>query len=277
MQLTWAIHRVSLTTHDLGAARSFFGAHLGLGTPVTIDDDTIAFGSGSRGLRLRKPKAALSLAGKELLHASARHFAIEVADLNAVATRLSKAAIAHVEAPAGDFDVPALYTVDPALNVVAFCQATSTHADADADIQPWEKTWGWGVHHVNLQAGNVREAAAFYTEIAGLPEGAWRAPAARGDFSIDPSMLALLPLGTFNRGIHIVLADAGFAKRNSFAHNPTIGGHPAFFVADVKAVKARLEAARIEVSDAGVYAMAGMHQVYVLDPSGNMIEVNQFV
>lgn len=275
--MTWAIHRVSLATHDLAAARTFFGAHLGLGTATPVDDRTLAFGKGSRGLRVRRLAPALATSGKDVLSASARHFAIEVGDLNAVARRLGQSSLPVVEAPPGDFDIPAIYSVDPALNVVAFCQAASAHSDADAEIQPWEKAWSWGVHHVNLQAGNVREAAAFYVEIAGLPEGPWRAPAARGDFSIDPSMLSLLPLGTFNRGIHIVLADAGFAKRNSFAHNPTIGGHPAFFVADVKAVKARLVDARVEVSDAGVYAMAGMHQVYVLDPAGNMIEVNQFV
>ena len=38
-----------------------------------------------------------------------------------------------------------------------------------------------------------------------------------------------------------------------------------------------LEAAGVLVSDAGVYAMAGMRQIYVLDPSSNMIEVNQNV
>jgi hypothetical protein len=48
-------------------------------------------------------------------------------------------------------------------------------------------------------------------------------------------------------------------------------------VPDVQAVKARLEAAGVLVSDAGVYAMAGMRQIYVLDPAANMIEVNQNV
>lgn len=126
-------------------------------------------------------------------------------------------------------------------------------------------------------AADVREAVAFYVEIAGLSEGRWQAPAERGDFSIDPAELAILPLGEGNRGLHIIRPDPGFAFRNAFAHNPSIGGHPAFFVKDVKAVKARLEAAGILVSDAGVYAMAGMHQIYVFDPFANMIEVNQYV
>lgn len=274
--MTWAIHRVSLATHDLQAAGTFFGKHLGLGTATRLSERAISFGKGSRGLRVVKPDRALVRGKDGLLGAvGARHVAIEVDDLDAVATRLARAAITHVEAHPGDFDVPAIYTLDPAGNVVAFCQA-ARGADSD-DIQPWEKDWGWGVHHVNLQAGDVRETVAFYTEMAGLAEGSWRAPAARGNFSIDTSELAVLPLGEFNRGLHIIRPDAGFAIRNDFAHNPSVGGHPAFFVKDVTAVKARLEAAGILVSDAGVYAMLGMHQIYVFDPSANMIEVNQFV
>lgn len=275
--MSWSLHRVSLATHDLAAAETFFGTHLGLGKARRIDDRTIAFGEGSRGLRVRRRQRTLSRSGLDLLvEGGLRHVAIEVADLHAVATRLAKSSIPHVEAPSGDFDVPAVYTVDPALNVVAFCLAPKP-AQAGGDIQPWEKAWGWGLHHVNLEAADVREAIAFYTGIAGLPEGRWRAPAARGNFSIDPVQLSVLSLGDMNRGLHVIRADPGFAIRNGFAHNPSVGGHPAFWVRDVKAVKARLEAAGTLVSDAGVYAMVGMHQIYVQDPTTNMIEVNEFV
>jgi hypothetical protein len=123
----------------------------------------------------------------------------------------------------------------------------------------------------------VREAAAFYVEIAGMTEGLWQAPAAAGDVVVDPSMVSLLSLGDFNRGIHIVRADPGFPTRYSLEHNPTIGGHPAFSVRDVHAVKARLERDRVLVSDAKVYAMDRMYQIYLQDPSANMLEVNQFV
>ena len=155
------------------------------------------------------------------------------------------------------------------MNLVAFCEQ---RPGDEAPAAP-----GWRLHHVNLEAPDVREAVGFYAEIAGMQEGRWRAPAARGDFSIDPAELAVLPLGEDNSGLHIIRPDPGFALRNRFAHNPSIGGHPAFCVADVGAVKARLEAAGFLVSDAGVYAMAGMRQVYVLDPCANMIEVNQVV
>ena len=37
-------------------------------------------------------------------------------------------------------------------------------------VQPWEADWGWGIHHVNLMAHDVRETAAFFHEIAGMQE-----------------------------------------------------------------------------------------------------------
>jgi catechol 2,3-dioxygenase-like lactoylglutathione lyase family enzyme len=273
--VSWKFHRVSLTTHSLEAAARFFGDHVGFGAPRAVGDDTIAFGAGSRGLRITKPGRSLQMAGGRVLaEAGAKHVAIEIADLETVARNLDKAAIAYVEAAPGDFDIAALYTLDPACDVVAFCQGEARPVEG---VQPWEAEWGWGIHHVNLQAADVREAVAFYGEIAGLPERPWRAPEARGSFSIDAGELAVVGIDDFNRGFHIIRPDAGFAKRNDFAHNPSIGGHPAIHVGDVRAVKGRLEAAGIPVSDAGVYAMYGMHQIYVLEPTANMIEVNQFV
>lgn len=275
--MNWSIHRVSLVTHDLIEARTYFEARLGLGPATVVGDHTLSFGGGSRGLQVKKPKAIIARSGADLVvQGGARHVALEVADLNLIATRLSKASIPYVEASAGDFDGPAIYTQDPALNVVAFCQAAGGVPE-DQTIRSWEKAWGWGVHHVNLQAGDVREAIGFYTEVAGLVEGKWQAPRAEVSFSIDTRELAILPQGKFNRGIHIIRADAGFAHRNKFPHNPSIGGHPALFVPDVLSVKARLEANGVLVSDAGVYAMAGMHQIYALDPTANVIEVNQFI
>lgn len=275
--MNWSIHRVSLPTHSLAEARAFFESHLGLGAAKTDAPNALSFGRGSRGLRVQKPIAVVARSGSDLvMQAGARHVAVEVADLNLVADRLAKASLPCVEAAQGDFDGAAIYTQDPALNVIAFTQAPAPETQLQT-IRNWEAEWGWGVHHVNLQAGDVREAVAFYTEIAGFVEGQWQAPSAHVNFSIDTRELAILPQGKFNRGIHIIRADAGFAHRNKFPHNPSIGGHPALFVPDVLAVKTRLEARSVLVTDAGVYAMAGMHQIYALDPTANVIEVNQFV
>lgn len=274
--MNWSIHRVSLAAHRLAEASGFFGETVGLGRPTRVDERTVTFGDGSRGLRLHQPARALgrsdgSLAGPT----GARHVAIEIGGIDAVAGRLARAACPCIEAVEGDFQGAAIYTIDPAGNVVAFCE-TRRQPDAGQGVQPWEAGWGWGIHHVNLQACDVRETVAFYVEIAGMAEGRWIAPARMGDFSIDPAELAILPTGEGNRGLHIIRPDPGFALRNGFAHNPSLGGHPAFFIPSIEAVKARLAAAGTLVSNAGVYAMAGMHQVYVLDPSANVIEINQY-
>ena len=272
-----AIHRVSLSTHDPAKAQEFFESHLGLGRAVRLADGTLAFGSGSRGLRVRKSPRLLTRTGSQILgSAGVRHVAFETDDLNEIASRLDRAAIPYVDALPGDFDTPAIYTIDPAMNVVAFCQK-STDGPADLGIRSSLRSWGWGIHHVNLEASDVREAVAFYVEIAGMTEGRWQAPASLGDVIVDPTMVSVLPLGDFNSGIHIVRADPGFPNRYSLVHNPTIGGHPAFAVRDVHAVKARLERDGVLVSDAQVYAMDRMYQIYLQDPSANMIEVNQFV
>ena len=272
-----AIHRVSLSAHDLARAQQFFESHLGLGRAVRVADQTLAFGSASRGLRIRKPPRLLTRSGSELLGpAGVRHVAFDTDDLNAIASKLDRDAIPYVDAVPGDFDTPAIYTIDPGMNVVAFCQR-STDGPMDRGIESVVSNWGWGIHHVNLEASDVREAAAFYVEIAGMVEGRWQAPPAMGDVTVDPTLVSLLPLGDFNRGIHIVRADPGFPSRYSLTHNPTVGGHPAFSVRDVQAVKSRLEGDGVLVSDAQVYAMDRMYQIYFQDPSANMIEVNQFV
>ena len=60
------IHRVSLSTHDLAKARQFFEAQLGLGRAVKVDEQTLAFGNGSRGLRIKKPRRLLTRTTSEI-------------------------------------------------------------------------------------------------------------------------------------------------------------------------------------------------------------------
>lgn len=263
--MTWFPRRAGLACHDLDAGAHFFGALLGLGSATRVDDATLDFGTG---LRLQRPARALARQGATLLGtAGARHLALSVPDPAAVARNLHRAGHPCLAAEPAEFGAEAVWTLEPGGNLVAFCKAGPGAAAGSGA--------GWTLHHVNLEVPDVRATATFFLEMAGIAEGPWKAPEARGDFSIDPRELAPLPCGDRNEGIHVIRADPGFAFRNRFVHNPSIGGHPAFCVAEVAAVKARLEAARIPVTDAGTYAMAGMHQLYVMDPSGNMIEVNQ--
>jgi catechol 2,3-dioxygenase-like lactoylglutathione lyase family enzyme len=139
-----AIHRVSLSTHDLAKAQEFFESHLGRGRAVTLADQTLVFGSGSRGLRVRKSPRLLTRTGSEILgSAGVRHVAFETDDINEIASKLDRAAIPYVHALPGDFDTPAIYTIDPAMNVVAFCQK-STDGPADQGIQSLLRSWAGG-------------------------------------------------------------------------------------------------------------------------------------
>jgi len=134
---------------------------------------------------------------------------------------------------------------------------------------------GWFIHHVNVQAHDVRQSAAFYRDIIGLKDGAWVYPETVGEVGHNPDSIAAF--GSLNRGIHVVRAIPTFPRDNNLLHNPTIGGHFAFNVPDILAVKARLEAAGVYVSVAGEYAMAGVSQIYCYDPSHNVIEINQIM
>lgn len=134
---------------------------------------------------------------------------------------------------------------------------------------------GWYVHHVNIPTHNVRESVKFYEAAAGMRECDWAYPDA--EKSDDGPLDNRASMGRFNRGVHIVTERPLFAHENGFMHNPTIGGHFAITVDDLSAVVKRLQAAGIPYDDAGVYAMADMHQVYCFDPSFNLVEINQNV
>lgn len=135
----------------------------------------------------------------------------------------------------------------------------------------------WSIHHVNIQSHDVRKTVKFFEEIIGIPEGKWTLPTnnSRGDFDAGPEYLALM--GENSRGIHIVKPVPEFARKNGLSLNPTIGGHFAITVQDLDAVKSRLDAANIMYSIGGEYAMAGVKNLYLYDPSMNIIEINQLI
>ena len=139
------------------------------------------------------------------------------------------------------------------------------------------------IHHVNLQANDVRATAAFYTNIVGMAEGNWIFPPADqvGYLSADPSRLALFPMpGTANgdnMGLHLIAPDPSFARKNQLDHNPSIAGHVALQVEDLDVVIERLKVAGIPYSLTGTFAIPGMRHLYVYDPSMNLIEINEMI
>ena len=133
----------------------------------------------------------------------------------------------------------------------------------------------WSIHHVNLQAKNVRACTAFYTDVLGMTEQPWVFPQTRGYLPGDPDKLALLGDGREGHtGLHLIAPDPDFARKNDLIHNPSQGGHVAFRVDDLQGVINRLTAAGIPFSVTGEFAIPGLRHVYVTDPEGNLLEIN---
>lgn len=268
--MAWSIHGMSLTANDLTGSIHFFQDLIGLGAPEAAEQDAVVFQDNGYLLKLtRPPRLAETLDDRLRMQILSRHLIIATSDLAVIEFNLDQANVPFLRTGGGDQGAAAIFTLTPGGHVIGF---RDTAAPASAPVDQ-----GWGLHHINLEAADVRETTEFLTAHTTLTEGIWNAPKEMGDFSIDPARLAVLPLDQTNRGLHIIAPDAGFAFRNGFAHNPSIGGHPAIIVPDVMAVKARLEAAGVIVTDAGTFAIPGMHHIYAMCPSGNLVEVNQFI
>ena len=162
-------------------------------------------------------------------------------------------------------------------------QETSFNYIELMDIKDFKKTnfhqdvMNWGFHHINLESYDVRESVNFFKNFLNLDEGTWQAPKSLGDVNIKKDQLAVFPLNKKHGGLHINKADFTFSWRNKFIHNPTIGGHPAFSVKNIKEIIAKLKKNNIPFTDAKVYAMPGIYQVYLYDPNANVIEINQSI
>lgn len=134
----------------------------------------------------------------------------------------------------------------------------------------------WSIHHVNLETRDVQATARFYAAMLGMAQKDWVFPASRGYLPGSPDKLALMADGRDSHsGLHLISPDPEFAAKNGMSHNPSIGGHVAFEVNDLDAVVARLKAAGIRFSLTGEFAIPGMRHLYVEDPAGNLIEVNE--
>ena len=286
--MRWAIHHVNICSPNVARTRHFLSDLLGLPEgawtypdpeqmgEVGHAEDTIAYyGTDNRGIHAVRPISTFPQDNGFLHNPTiGGHVAIWVENLNKVAANLDKASIPYSDAGVYAMrGVRQIYVYDPSWNVVEFNQVLDE--PIPDGVQPWEADWGWGIHHVNLMAHDVRETAAFLTEIAGMEEGTWDRGDTAGDFSIDPADLTIFPLGDGNRGLHVIRPDPTFGQRNGFLVNPSVGGHPAFMVPDIRAVMRRMDAEGWHYDDAGVYAMPGMHQIYTWDPAMNVIEINQ--
>jgi catechol 2,3-dioxygenase-like lactoylglutathione lyase family enzyme len=278
--MNWTILNVSIPVHDLDKSKQFYEMLLGsdhnseiLYQPLFDNEENFFFGRQGFGLRLFKPKPDLLVSNN--IQSRRSYISILVENIDKIKINLDKDNINYIFKNANKQNsLKSLLVQEPSLNLIQFIENSS---GANENINGWDMDLDWGVHHMNLESLDVRKSIDFFCNVVGMTEGKWVAPVNKGDFSIDPSELAILPLSNNNRGLHVIKPDEGFGWRNNFAHNPSIGGHPAFTVKDLSALKKRLDNEDILYSDAKVYAMPGFHQIYLYDINANMLEVNQAV
>jgi catechol 2,3-dioxygenase-like lactoylglutathione lyase family enzyme len=278
--MNWTILNVSIPVHDLDKSKQFYEMLLGsdhnseiIYQPLFDNEENIFFGRQGFGLRLFKPKPDLLVSN--YIQSRRSYISILVESIDKIKINLDKDNVNYIFKNANKQNsLKSLLVQEPSLNLIQFIENSS---GANENINGWDMDLDWGVHHMNLESLDVRKSIDFFCNVVGMTEGKWVAPVNKGDFSIDPSELAILPLSNNNRGLHVIKPDEGFGWRNNFAHNPSIGGHPAFTVKDLSALKKRLDNEDILYSDAKVYAMPGFHQIYLYDINANMLEVNQAV
>ena len=136
----------------------------------------------------------------------------------------------------------------------------------------------WSIHHVSHEAKDVRRSAAFLAVALGMAEGQWVFHESRGYIPAASDRPVPFPDSRQSHtGLDLTRDDPAFVVRNGFRHNPSLGGHFAIDVADLKAEMLRLHDAGIPYSDGEMFAIPNLHNIYLEDPDGNLIEVNQRV
>ena len=276
--MNWKIFNVSIPVKDLEKSKIFYNDLLGNNTVDTEfyknffsdDNEDLFLGSNGFGVRLFKPKHDLEL--NDNIQSRRSYVSIIINDFESVLKKLQQSNFRFIYKKINSFETVILQ--EPSLNMMQFIKSNEVLHKYSNDF--FENS-NFYIHHMNLESLDVRESVHFISDLIGLKEGNWVAPNDKGDFSIDKKELSLFPISNDNKGLHFIKPDEGFAFRNNFIHNPSIGGHPAFTVKNINLIKEKLDNLNILYSDANVYAMPGFHQIYLYDANANTLEINQEV
>lgn len=276
--MNWKIFNVSIPVKDLEKSKIFYNDLLGNNTVDTEfyknffsdDNEDIFLGSNGFGVRLFKPKHDLEL--NDNIQSRRSYVSIIINDFESVLKKLQQSNFRFIYKKINSFETVILQ--EPSLNMMQFIKSNEV---LDKYSNYFFENSNFYIHHMNLESLDVRESVHFISDLIGLKEGNWVAPNDKGDFSIDKKELSLFPISNDNKGLHFIKPDEGFAFRNNFIHNPSIGGHPAFTVKNINLIKEKLDNLNILYSDANVYAMPGFHQIYLYDANANTLEINQEV
>ena len=276
--MNWKIFNVSIPVKDLDKSKIFYNDLLGNNTVDTEfyknffsdDNEDLFLGSNGFGVRLFKPKHDLEL--NDNIQSRRSYVSIIINDFESVLKKLQQSNFRFIYKKINSFETVILQ--EPSLNMMQFIKSNEV---LDKYSNYFFENSNFYIHHMNLESLDVRESVHFISDLIGLKEGNWVAPNDKGDFSIDKKELSLFPISNDNKGLHFIKPDEGFAFRNNFIHNPSIGGHPAFTVKNINLIKEKLDNLNILYSDANVYAMPGFHQIYLYDANANTLEINQEV
>ncbi|MDA9973259.1 hypothetical protein N9E51_00205 [Alphaproteobacteria bacterium] len=266
--MNWEVSKISIPVFDLEASIKFYNFILGNDMETKINDvdtlDEYFICGGNIELRLYKLKNELS---NIYISQSRRTYpTLAINDFDLIIKGLKKDDINYC---INEYN-KSIIIQEPGLNYIELINLETSKKHSNR-----EENKKWNFHHVNLECYDVRSSVNFVSQYLKMKEGTWKAPIELGKVNIKPNQLAIFNLNDNHSGIHINKADFTFSWRNNFMHNPTIGGHPAFNVKDIKLFIKKLKSYDIAVTDAKIYAMPNIHQIYFFDPSANIIEVNQ--
>lgn len=132
-------------------------------------------------------------------------------------------------------------------------------------------------HHINFVSEDVDRMHDFYTRVLGLddvPVENFPRPEATQAGGYD-GKIRFATEG--NMQMHLAERQFDVAFRNGQVINPVERGHIAFRTDDIAAFLALLDREGIPYSDYGTAFAKEWHQVFFMDPEGNVIEVHQQV
>lgn len=129
------------------------------------------------------------------------------------------------------------------------------------------------LHHYNFSTNNVEEMTSFYKNVLGLKESTEMVGEEVSGRGYDTYTRFLLAGGDYQ--IHIATRDLFNGFKTKHYVNPLLTGHLAFRTDDIKEFKARLDKHNVPYSDFGEWSIKGWYQIFLYDPDGNCLEVQQ--
>jgi glyoxylase I family protein len=138
------------------------------------------------------------------------------------------------------------------------------------------------LHHVNVTAAGRQEVEDFYEKTLGL--GRLPTPPLveiEGYSETDENDIVHHPSSFFSAGddqnlqLHVSSLDPYIHQRVGQSINPLIHGHIAFRCDDIEEVKLALKEADIPFSDYGEWGVKGWYQIFLNDPAGNVVEIQE--